>query len=37
VKVNALGKWKTALQMTSMSILLYCRDTVFVPPAFAGG
>jgi hypothetical protein len=26
VKVNSLGKWKTALQMTSMSILLFCKD-----------
>jgi phosphatidylglycerophosphate synthase len=27
VKVNSLGKWKTALQMTSMSVLLFCKDT----------
>jgi hypothetical protein len=26
VKVNSLGKWKTALQMTSMSMLLFCKD-----------
>lgn len=26
VKVNSLGKWKTALQMTSMSLLLFCKD-----------
>jgi phosphatidylglycerophosphate synthase len=26
VKVNSLGKWKTALQMTSMSVLLFCKD-----------
>lgn len=26
LKVNALGKWKTATQMTSMSLLLFCRD-----------
>ena len=26
VKVNSLGKWKTVLQMTSMTILLFLRD-----------
>lgn len=26
VKVNSFGKWKTALQMTSMSLLLFCKD-----------
>lgn len=26
VKVNSYGKWKTALQMTSMSLLLFCKD-----------
>lgn len=26
VKVNSLGKWKTALQMSSMSMLLFCKD-----------
>lgn len=36
VKVNSLGKWKTALQMTSMSIMLFCRDPVFVPSIFTG-
>jgi len=25
VKVSSLGKWKTAFQMTSMSIMLFCR------------
>ncbi|KAI8469819.1 MAG: phosphatidylglycerophosphate synthase [Monoraphidium minutum] len=35
VKVNALGKWKTALQMTAMSLLLFCRDTTFVPRVWA--
>mmetsp|Transcript_25629 Transcript_25629/g.64670 ORF Transcript_25629/g.64670 Transcript_25629/m.64670 type:complete len:267 (+) Transcript_25629:287-1087(+) len=25
VKVSSLGKWKTAAQMTSMSIMLFCR------------
>lgn len=37
VKVNALGKWKTALQMTAMSILLFCRDTKTMPAVWAGG
>lgn len=31
VKVNALGKWKTALQMTAMSLLLFCRDGTTMP------
>lgn len=26
MKVNALGKWKTATQMTAMSLLLFCRE-----------
>ncbi|WIA10626.1 hypothetical protein OEZ86_000740 [Tetradesmus obliquus] len=26
IKVNSFGKWKTALQMTSMSLLLFCKD-----------
>lgn len=25
VKVSSLGKWKTAFQMTSMSVMLFCR------------
>jgi hypothetical protein len=36
VKVNALGKWKTALQMTAMSILLFCRDTKTMPAVWTG-
>jgi phosphatidylglycerophosphate synthase len=31
VKVNSLGKWKTALQMVSMSLLLVARQ-----PGLAG-
>lgn len=31
VKVNSLGKWKTAVQMVAMSVLLVCREaTVLV-------
>lgn len=31
VKVNSLGKWKTAVQMAAMSMLLVCREaTVLV-------
>jgi hypothetical protein len=38
VKVNSFGKWKTALQMTSMSLLLFCKDgTGRVHDMFAGG
>jgi phosphatidylglycerophosphate synthase len=36
VKVNSLGKWKTALQMSAMSVLLFCRDTISMPGAFQG-
>lgn len=36
VKVNALGKWKTALQMTAMSMLLFCRDERVVPSLWTG-
>jgi hypothetical protein len=37
VKVNSFGKWKTALQMTSMSLLLFCKDgTGRVHDMFAG-
>ena len=36
VKVNALGKWKTALQMTSMSMLLFFRDETHTMPAMFG-
>jgi len=36
VKVNSLGKWKTALQMTSMSFLLFCRDSQHMPAFFEG-
>ena len=36
VKVNALGKWKTALQMTSMSMLLFFRDETHTMPAVFG-
>ncbi|KAF8068386.1 PGPS1 [Scenedesmus sp. PABB004] len=37
VKVNSLGKWKTALQMTSMSLLLFCKDrTPFTARLLAG-
>jgi phosphatidylglycerophosphate synthase len=36
VKVNALGKWKTALQMTAMSLLLFGRDDTVVPSIWAG-
>ncbi|GBF93916.1 hypothetical protein Rsub_06165 [Raphidocelis subcapitata] len=35
VKVNALGKWKTALQMTAMSVLLFCRDDTLAPGVWA--
>lgn len=34
VKVNTLGKYKTALQMSSMSALLFCKDTVHMPALF---
>ena len=36
VKVNALGKWKTALQMVAMSALLFCRDGGTVARALEG-
>jgi hypothetical protein len=36
VKVNSFGKWKTALQMSSMSLLLFCRDEHYMPRAWKG-
>ncbi len=36
VKVNSLGKWKTALQMVSMSVLLVARQPALVPLGFQG-
>lgn len=36
VKVSSLGKWKTALQMVSMSLLLLARDQSAVPALWRG-
>ncbi|XP_076958745.1 CDP-diacylglycerol--glycerol-3-phosphate 3-phosphatidyltransferase 2-like [Bidens hawaiensis] len=36
VAVNNLGKWKTATQMTSLTILLVVRDSSFKDAAFMG-
>ena len=37
VKVNSLGKWKTALQMVSMSLLLVARQPALLPPGAGTG
>lgn len=41
VKVNSLGKWKTALQMVAMSVLLVVRQPAqdmgrLLPPFLVG-